>query len=57
MNLHWLMHMSRWARNPPSWRSVRLVLAVIAACLLLVGIEHVWGWPAWLTVNGMSRGF
>ncbi len=57
MNLHWLMQMSRWARNPPSWRTVRLVVAVIAACLLLVGIEHVWGWPDWLTVNGMSRGF
>ena len=49
---NWLIRMSRWARNPPPPRKVALVLGVIAACLALWGIEHVWGWPDWLTVNG-----
>ena len=55
MNLHWLMRMSRWARNPPSWARVKLVLAVVAACLALWGIELIWGWPDALTVNGRAR--
>lgn len=47
----WLLRMSRWSRHPPSLRRVLLVLGVVAACLVLAGIEHLWGWPAWLTVN------
>ena len=52
MNLHWLMRMSQWARNPPSAGRVRLVLGVVATCFALWGIEQIWGWPDWLTVNG-----
>jgi len=52
MNLHWLMRMSQWARHPPSWGRVKLVLGVMAVCLALWGIEMIWGWPDWLTVNG-----
>ncbi len=47
--------MARWARHPPSPRRVALVLAVVAACLLLVGAEHLWGWPEGLAVNRMQR--
>jgi hypothetical protein len=32
------------------------VLGVVALCLVLFGIEHFIGWPAWLTVNPPSRG-
>jgi hypothetical protein len=53
----WLMRMARWARNPPSPGRVRLVLGVVAACLLIVAIEQVFGWPDALTVNGTGRGF
>jgi hypothetical protein len=56
MNLGWLLKMSRWARHPPPMRRVLLVLGVIAACLALWGVEQIWGWPAWLTVNGRLRG-
>lgn len=55
MNLHWLMRMSQWARHPPSWRRVKLVLGVVALCLALWGGELIWGWPEWLTVNGKAR--
>lgn len=55
MNLHWLMRMAQWARNPPSPGRVRLVLGVVAACFALWGIEQIWGWPDWLTVNGRVR--
>ncbi|MDZ4135686.1 MAG: hypothetical protein U1D06_08840 [Paracoccaceae bacterium] len=55
MNLTWLLRMSRWARHPPGWRRVRLVVGVIALCLGLVAIERFVGWPDWLTVNGGGR--
>ena len=55
MNLHWLMRMSQWARRPPSWARVKLVAAVLAICLALWGVEQIWGWPEWLTVNGRVR--
>ena len=50
-----LMRMSQLARNPPSWRRVKLGAAVLAACLILWGVEQLWGWPDWLTVNGKLR--
>ncbi|NUB43207.1 hypothetical protein GEU84_002325 [Fertoebacter nigrum] len=55
MNLVWLMRMARWARHPPSWGRVKLVAAVVALCLLLVGIEVFLGWPDWLTTHGGGR--
>jgi len=55
VNLHWLMRMSRWARARPSWGRVKLVLALVAVCLALWGVEMIWGWPDVLTVNGRVR--
>ena len=52
----WLMRLARWARHPPSPGRVALVFGVVAACLLLVGIEHFVGWPDWLTVNRIGQG-
>lgn len=54
MNPNWLMRMSQWVRNPPSPRRVKLVLAVVAVCFALWGIELIWGWPDALTVNGRA---
>jgi hypothetical protein len=51
----WLLRMAKWARHPPSPARVRLVLGVIALCLALAAVEYLWGWPAWLTVNGQGR--
>jgi predicted acyltransferase len=51
MNLIWLLRAARWARNPPSSTRVKLVLAVVMVCLILVGIEHFWGWPKSLTLD------
>lgn len=44
----WLVKMAMWARNPPSPERVKLVFAVIALCLVLVGIEMLVGFPDWL---------
>ncbi|SER43879.1 hypothetical protein SAMN04490244_10147 [Tranquillimonas rosea] len=49
MNPAWLLRAKRWAQNPPSPGRVKLVLAVIAVCLVLFGIELIWGWPEFLT--------
>jgi len=56
MNPRWLLRAVHWARNPPSEKRVLLVLAAIALCLLLVGIERLIGWPDWLTLQGMPGG-
>jgi hypothetical protein len=52
MNPNWLIRMAQWARNPPSPQRVKLVLAVVAICFILFGIERLVGWPDWLRVNG-----
>lgn len=57
MNLFWLTRMRRLVQNPPSMGRVILVLSVIAICLVLFAIERVWGWPDWLTVDPIRRGF
>jgi hypothetical protein len=51
MNMHWLIRMAGWARNPPPMWKVKLVFAVIAACLLLVAVEKMGYWPGALSVN------
>ncbi|MEC8631154.1 MAG: hypothetical protein VXY73_13765 [Pseudomonadota bacterium] len=55
MNM-WLVRASRWARNPPSMNRVILGAVVIAICLVLFGIERIWGWPEWLTPNRVPHG-
>lgn len=45
----WLLRMAKWARNPPSWGRVKLVVGVVAICLIIVGIEFFFGWPEALT--------
>ncbi|MBC7156421.1 MAG: hypothetical protein H5U20_02775 [Rhodobacteraceae bacterium] len=55
MNPRWMIRMARWAHRPPSERRVVLVLAVIAACLVLAGLEWLWGWPEWLTMPERPR--
>lgn len=50
-NLIWLIRASRWARNPPKARTVKLVLAVIVLGLLLAGLEHFGFWPDWATMD------
>lgn len=55
MNPLHLIRMAKWARHPPPMWRVKLGAAVIVACLALWGIEQLWGWPAWLTVNGKIK--
>ena len=51
----WLLRMAQWARNPPSWGRVKLVVFVVLICFAIYGIELLWGWPDWLSVNGKAR--
>ncbi len=39
MNLRALLMMKRLAQNPPSWGRVKLVLGVVAVCLVIAGVE------------------
>ena len=55
MNMHWLFRMARWAQNPPSAGRVKLVLAIIVACLALYAIEYYVGWPDALSPEPAGR--
>lgn len=54
--MHWLFRMSLWARNPPSPRKVKLVLAVVALCLAIYAVERWIGWPEVLTADRLPWG-
>lgn len=54
-NLIWLLRASRWARNPPSARMVKLVLAIVAVGLVLAGLQWAGWWPDWATVETPRR--
>ncbi len=55
MNLRHLLRMSKFARNPPSDKRVKLVFGVILTCVILFGIERLIGWPDWLTLDKPPR--
>lgn len=46
-----LIRLVEWFRNPPSPARIKLILAVVALCLILVAIERFIGWPDWLTAE------
>jgi len=51
MNPIWLLRAKKWLENPPSWKRVRLGMAITAVCFALYGIEQFFGWPEKLTPN------
>ena len=51
-----MIRMTKWARNPPGEKQVRLFFLVVAICLVLFGIDRIFGWPEWLTVDGTPSG-
>ncbi|MDE9449035.1 hypothetical protein J3R80_00950 [Aliiroseovarius sp. Z3] len=51
MNPRWFMRMSKWARNPPSAKRVKLVFAVVAICIAVVVIEKLFGMPDWMQIE------
>jgi hypothetical protein len=53
--LLWLLRAKRWVQNPPSEGRVKLVLGVIALCLLIVAVERLVGWPDWMTVDSLRQ--
>jgi len=55
MNPLHLLRMSRWARNPPSLRRVKLVFGIVAVALIIVGIEWQGWWPDWATTEPVRR--
>ncbi|WP_170311765.1 hypothetical protein [Sulfitobacter sabulilitoris] len=51
----WLFRMSKWARNPPSEKRVKLVFAIVAAGVAIWGIEKLGYWPDWATAERIRR--
>lgn len=55
MNLRWLLMAKRWAQNPPSMGRVKLVAAVVAACVLIVAAEKLGLTPDWMSAEKVRR--
>jgi predicted acyltransferase len=51
----WMLRMARWVRHPPSPARIKLVLAIIALGLLIVGLEKAGLWPEWATAQRPRR--
>ncbi|WBU64908.1 hypothetical protein [Paracoccus aerodenitrificans] len=50
-NMNWLIRASKWARNPPSMKMVKLVFGIIAAGLIMLALEKLGYWPEWATLD------
>ncbi|MEM9498077.1 MAG: hypothetical protein AAGA28_09170 [Pseudomonadota bacterium] len=48
MNHRWLFRMKRWVQRPAAESRVKFVLAIILICVLLVGLEQMFGVPEWM---------
>lgn len=53
--MRWLIKAKTWAARPPSARQVAFYFGIIAACLAVAGLEYVFGWPEWLSVNSLRK--
>jgi len=49
--IRWSIRLARWFRHPPSPRMVMIGAVVIGAALIIVGVERMGAWPAWLTLG------
>ena len=45
----------QWLRHPPSRGFVRILVALVVASPLIPGLERLFGWRAWLTVDRGAR--
>ncbi len=54
--MRWFIRMAQWARHPPPMWKVKLIFGVVLVCLVIYGIELIWGWPEFLTLNRIPRG-
>lgn len=55
MQYTWLLRAARWARNPPSAKMVKLVLAIITLAIAMAAVERWVGWPDFLSIERMRR--
>lgn len=56
LNPRHFLRMAKWARNPPSEKRLILIASVIAVCLVVFGVERLFGWPDWLSVDSTPKG-
>ena len=56
LNPRHFLRMAKWARNPPSEKRLILIAIVIAVCLVVFGLERLFGWPDWLSVDSTPKG-
>jgi hypothetical protein len=54
INPRHFLRMSRWARNPPSEKRVKLVITIVLICALIFLIERYIGCPGALATNSFK---
>ena len=55
-NMRQAFQMAKWARHPPSAQRIKLMIAVLMICVVLFGIDRIFGWPDFLTMQNAPRG-
>ena len=50
-----LIRLAQWLRQPPSRQTLWIMGIAVAASLLIFGVERLFGWPDWLTVDRGPR--
>jgi len=53
--MRWLLRMSRWARKPPSTRTIVMIVAIIVGSLTIAGLEKAGWWPDWAKAEKNRR--
>ncbi|HZF76442.1 MAG TPA: hypothetical protein VE033_11490 [Acetobacteraceae bacterium] len=46
-----LIQLAQWWRNPPSRTHAAVMGFAVVAALAIAAVEHVVGWPDWLTTE------
>ncbi len=46
-----LIRLAQWFRHPPSPTQIKVILATLVICVILVLIEKFVGWPDWATAQ------
>ncbi len=53
----WFLRAKRWAKKPPSAKTVKFVICILIICIILWAFEYIWGLPEWMQVNRIGRGY
>ncbi len=52
---HWMLRAVKWARNPPSGKMVKFVIALVLFCVLLYWVDRLFELPDWMQMERVRK--